>query len=414
MVKLGATSEGGVLWAVAVLTFAAGFTAQFFAQGVTLFLREAGVASSVIGLIYIAAIPYTLRFVWAPLIDRTSLGGPSRFGRWIISSLAALCAALALLSLFDPATNAMLIITGVGLGMLILGTLQTALGGLMVEGLSQRLYPRGASMQAAMSAAAGMVLGGCVLYLIGPFGWAAVVWSLVAVSVGVLLLALTFLNLDHQATEAPQSTPRLYDQFSIFKDKRARKLLGVSICVSAAVVLPYAMKPVLLIDAGFDVAQSGLIGIVGGNAAGFFGAVVARPLVEQLGGLRVLTILAILNVLIVGTFTLVSKDTLLPFMIVLLVLFANLSVFAAYTASRSVLMPLCQPGQQATHLAGFVGAEAVLFLIIAGASISSLDKVGLTTILCAGIAASVLGAFLASRVGKEWAQQGEETIKRSV
>ncbi|MEL6416363.1 MAG: hypothetical protein AAFQ15_15620, partial [Pseudomonadota bacterium] len=142
--------------------------------------------------------------------------------------------------------------------------------------------------------------------------------------------------------------------------------------------------------------------------------VVARPLVEQLGGLRVLTILAILNVLIVGTFTLVSKDTLLPFMIVLLVLFANLSVFAAYTASRSVLMPLCQPGQQATHLAGFVGAEAVLFLIIAGASISSLDKVGLTTILCAGIAASVLGAFLASRVGKEWAQQGEETIKRSV
>ena len=412
MVKLGSTAEGGVLWTVGVLTFAAGFTAQFFAQGVTLFLREAGVASSVIGLIYITAIPYTLRFVWAPLIDRTSLGASSRFGRWITTSLVALCAALVLLSVFDPATNAMAIITGVGLGMLILGTLQTALGGLMVEGLSQRLYPRGASLQAAMSAAAGMVLGGCVLYLLGPFGWAAVVWSLVAVSVGVLLLALTILNLDHQATDAVQSTPRLYDQFSIFKDKRARRLLGVSICVSAAVVLPYAMKSVLLIDAGFDVAQSGLIGIVGGNAAGFLGAIVVRPLVEKLGGLRILMALAILNVLVVTAFTLITNGTPLPVMIVLLVLFANLSVFAAYTASRSVLMPLCQPGQQATHLAGFVGAEAVLFLIIAGASISSLDKVGLTTILCAGIAASVLGAVLASRMGKAPSAQGEGSGKR--
>ncbi|WP_306114841.1 MULTISPECIES: MFS transporter [unclassified Roseovarius] len=397
MVEAVTVEERNVLKSVAVLTFSAGFVAQFFAQGVSLFLRDAGVASNVIGLIYLAAIPYTLRFVWAPLIDRSSLGGRGRFDRWILVSNAALCLLLVVLAVLKPSEQALLIILVVGAAMLVLGTLQTALGGLLVEGLSATLYPRGASLQAATSAAAGMVLGGCVLYLIGPLGWGPVVWALFTVCLAITVLAALALTLDHNATASRGKQPRLWDQFSVFKDARARRLLLVSVSVSAAVVIPYASKSVLLIDAGFSISDSGLIGIVAGNAAGFCGALLVRPLIERKGGYFALTLLAGLNVTVVICLILSLGTEPGAAAIVTLVLFANFSVFAAYTAGRSVLMPLCSPGQQATQLASFVGVEAVLYLIIAGAGVSSLDKVGLIPLLSVGAGLSLVGCLLASR-----------------
>ncbi|MEM9637137.1 MAG: MFS transporter [Pseudomonadota bacterium] len=390
-------SERGVLWSVAVLTFAAGFVAQFFAQGVILFLREAGVSSSIISLLYVAAIPYTLRFIWAPLIDRHALGGRGRFDRWIRLCCMALSCVLGALWLFDPRDDAAQIILCVSLAMLVLGTLQTALGGLLIEGVSEPLYPKGASLQAAVSALAGMVLGGAVLFLIGPLGWGPVVLALLIVCAIVTAASIFLLNLDHRADGRAPERPKLWDQFSIFKIAQARRLLLVSLCVSAASVLPYATKSVLLIDAGFTVSQSGLIGIVAGNAAGFAGALALRPFVERLGGMRVLAGLAILNATLVFAMIILLSWGVNTVATVALILFANFSVFGAYTASRSVLMPLCEAGHQATHLASFVGVEAMCFLVIAGFAVSNLDHIGLTPLLLGGVTVSCLGALLAWR-----------------
>ncbi|WP_367180947.1 MFS transporter [uncultured Roseobacter sp.] len=397
MVGRATKTERDVLWSVALLTFAAGFVAQFFAQGVVLFLREAGVSSAVIGLLYIAAIPYTLRFVWAPIIDRNDLGGGGRFERWIYLCCFALCFVLSVLWFFEPARHAAQIIICVGLGMFVLGTLQTALGGVLVEGLAEPSYPKGASLQAAVSAMAGMVLGGAVLFLLGPLGWGPVVLALLVVCIVVAGLAGFALNLGHGAKQTPATPPKLWDQFSIFKIARARHLLLVSLCVSAASVLPYATKSVLLIDAGFSVSQSGLIGIVAGNATGFIGALASRPLVERWGGMRVLAALAVLNAVVVLVMTYILAFNIGPIPIVALILFANFSVFGAYTASRSILMPLCRVGHQATHLASFVGIEAMCFLVIAGLAISGLDKIGLVPLLLCGAVISCFGAALAFR-----------------
>ena len=63
-----------VLFLVGLMTFAASIMAQFATQGVALFLRAEETSSGTIGLIYLAAIPYTLRFLWAPLVDRSEIG----------------------------------------------------------------------------------------------------------------------------------------------------------------------------------------------------------------------------------------------------------------------------------------------------------------------------------------------------
>ncbi|MEM9843720.1 MAG: hypothetical protein AAF965_02900, partial [Pseudomonadota bacterium] len=50
-----------VLLLVGLLTFGSATIAQFATQGVALFLRASDASSGLIGLIYVAAIPYTLR-----------------------------------------------------------------------------------------------------------------------------------------------------------------------------------------------------------------------------------------------------------------------------------------------------------------------------------------------------------------
>lgn len=68
-------------------------------------MREAGVDLSVIGLFALVGLPYTLKFLWAPIMDRFT---PPLFGRrrgWLLIAQVSLILALVGLSLSDPAKN---------------------------------------------------------------------------------------------------------------------------------------------------------------------------------------------------------------------------------------------------------------------------------------------------------------------
>ena len=71
-------------------------------------LKEGGINLASIGLFALAGLPYTLKFLWAPLFDRYAL---PRFGRrrgWLIVLQLALAAALAALSLAQPTPDHLL------------------------------------------------------------------------------------------------------------------------------------------------------------------------------------------------------------------------------------------------------------------------------------------------------------------
>src|ERR1700740_114445 len=72
-----------------------------------IWMRESGVDLGTIGLFALVGTPYTLKFLWAPLVD--ALHVPfftHRFGRrrgWLLFSQLLLIAAILLLALADPA-----------------------------------------------------------------------------------------------------------------------------------------------------------------------------------------------------------------------------------------------------------------------------------------------------------------------
>ncbi|WP_208354305.1 hypothetical protein [Pseudaestuariivita rosea] len=388
----------GLFVTLAVMYFACGFVAQFAAQGVGLFLRESGATSGLIGLLYVAAVPYTLRFVWAPVVDRVRPASGPRFKPWIIGSQVAVCCILLGLGFLDPAQSGGLIVLGIALLMIALGTQTVALGGLMVEGLAVSDYSNGATVKAAASAVAGLVLGTFVIYMLGDLGWQFVVFALLSVAFILLITAVFILDFGPQII--PSERPGFLSQFNVFRRKGPQTLFVMSILLSSAVLLPYASKAVLLIDVGFSVAQGGLIAIVIGSFFGVLGALTARLAIGRFGAFNVLIGLGAANVLVSLALALVICDTLSVPAVVSGVLWANFAVFATFTANRSLLMPLCQQGRQASEMATFASLEAVVFLLIAGAALSLLDTVGLSLLLLTMAVVSAIGLIFVRRVAK--------------
>lgn len=59
--------------AIAVLGFSSGLPLALSFSTLSFWLKEEGLSNTSIGLFASAATPYTLKFLWAPLVDRLEL-----------------------------------------------------------------------------------------------------------------------------------------------------------------------------------------------------------------------------------------------------------------------------------------------------------------------------------------------------
>ncbi|KRE11341.1 hypothetical protein ASE63_20530 [Bosea sp. Root381] len=158
-----------------------------------------------------------------------------------------------------------------------------------------------------------------------------------------------------------------FASFAMFKRPEIRRLLGMLLFIEIGLVLPYGMKPVLQVDAGLSMATIGLIGVIGGNLAGIAGAGLAKPLVDRVGAWRVLAVILALTA---------AMDTILAFALVRptpaaaigFVLASSLLSFGYFTASRTLILGVCDPRQGATELSTFlcIGNAFVLGLASLG------------------------------------------------
>ncbi|ROP84367.1 PAT family beta-lactamase induction signal transducer AmpG [Stella humosa] len=91
------------------LGFASGLPLPLTFGTLSFWLAESGVSRTAIGLFALVGTAYSLKFLWAPLVDSLPLPVlTGRFGRrrgWTLAVQAALIAAIALLGLTDPAVD---------------------------------------------------------------------------------------------------------------------------------------------------------------------------------------------------------------------------------------------------------------------------------------------------------------------
>jgi PAT family beta-lactamase induction signal transducer AmpG len=91
--------------AILIMAAASGFPNQITESALQAWLKDAGATNTTIGLMSYVALPYLLKFLWAPFIDRYPLPLLGRRRGWILAMQLALAAAIALLALQNPAAS---------------------------------------------------------------------------------------------------------------------------------------------------------------------------------------------------------------------------------------------------------------------------------------------------------------------
>src|SRR5438128_3133818 len=108
MSPLAVCREPRVL-AILFLCFSAGLPLALTGTTLAIRLKELGVDNATIGAFALVGLPYTLKFLWAPVFDALRLPWLTRrLGRrrsWLIATQAALFAAVLALGIQDAAAN---------------------------------------------------------------------------------------------------------------------------------------------------------------------------------------------------------------------------------------------------------------------------------------------------------------------
>ncbi|NBC21641.1 MAG: MFS transporter [Alphaproteobacteria bacterium] len=102
--------------AMLVLGFASGLPLMMVFSKLSFWLREIGIERSVIGGFYAVSLAYSLKVLWAPLVDRLRLPWlTGRLGQrrsWMMLAVAGTAAGLAIIGLSDPAAGLTLTVAG--------------------------------------------------------------------------------------------------------------------------------------------------------------------------------------------------------------------------------------------------------------------------------------------------------------
>jgi PAT family beta-lactamase induction signal transducer AmpG len=190
--------------AILVLGFASGLPLALTGQTLQAWLKESGVSLQSIGLFALVGVPYTLKFLWAPLIDRLPLPPLTRWlGRrrgWLIFAQLLLMAAIIALALNNPAQAlAATALCAVAVAFAS-ATQDIVIDAWRVEILEQRQLAAGAAAIVFGYRVGMLVSSAGALYLADRFAWPLVYLSMAALLlVGAIVVLLV---------GEPQSQPR--------------------------------------------------------------------------------------------------------------------------------------------------------------------------------------------------------------
>lgn len=199
--------------AILFLGFSSGLPLALTGATLSVWLVEGGIAKTAIGMFALVGLPYTLKFAWAPLIDRLRLPVLTRLlGRrrgWAVLTQLGLMLALLGLGSTDPADDLWRMALLALVVSFFSASQDIVLDAWRVEILDERQYGAGAAA-VVLGYRIGMLTSGAgALYLASVLPW-PMVYTIMAALVGVGLVTM-LLNREPEIRVSPESARREAD-----------------------------------------------------------------------------------------------------------------------------------------------------------------------------------------------------------
>ena len=401
--RLGAVSAEG---------FASGAPNSGLGEVLPIWLATHGVPVELIGLLPLAGLPYAIKFLWAPLLDRWPIPWPDRRRGWIALLQLLLGLSIASLALLQPSTNPRTL-AAIGLVALLVAVL-SATQDIVIDAYRTDLLPqqeRGAGAAANSLGFRGgtLILGSGALLIAGGAGY-----PLAFGAAGLLMLLVI------PCTLAAPSLPPLAQPVGNLRQavlgpvrdflartggRRALQILALVLLYRLPDGLLAPMGGPFLVAEGLSEGQIGLIKSALGVVATMVGVVIGGVLFGRLGMNRSLWLFGIAGAAGNIAYWLVARGEGASLQAVAgAVLLENLSSGLVGTAFVALLMSLCNPRFSATQYALLSGVYAISSKVLAAPSGLLVKLMGWEHFFLLSAAAAV-PAFLLMVVVTPWSEE---------
>ncbi len=372
------------------LYLAQGLPYGFFTQALPVVLRELGVSLGDIGLSSLLALPWALKFLWAPAVDRTA----SRRA-WILTLQATAVVLTGLLALADPAGAGgirVMLIAVLGTN-LVAATQDIATDGLAVTLLARDERGLGNGVQVG-GYRVGMILGGGLLLVVfDRIGWTA---TMLGMALLVALASVPLMRSPGVGGAAPLSSPGRLNPWSWVQLPGALPFAGVLVAFKTGDYLAGGMLRPFLVDLGLSKTDIGLLLGTGGFVAGLVGAVAGGVLLGRLGRIRALVGFGVLQASGVAAYAAVVAAEATGGLLWAAVVYEHFVGGLATAALFTAMMDASRPSHAGTDYT--VQASIVVLASGAAAALSGYvaEAIGYPALFALGATLALLGPILAA------------------
>ncbi|HEX3006441.1 MAG TPA: MFS transporter [Bacteroidales bacterium] len=283
---------------------------SFFSTVLPVIMRMEHFSLTSIGLIQLIKLPWIIKFIWAPLIDKNA-SSHRHYKKWIIGSEIFYAACIIAIAFFNLKTDFITIIVLMVLAIIFSATQDIASDALAIRILKKEERPFGNSIQ-SMGNFGGTLLGsGCLLILYTMTGWS---WLMILLAAFVLI-ALLPLIINVQRKDEPISAPsstgiRLTDIFTFFGVPGILKwMLILALYYSGILGILSQLKP-WMVDLGYNLKEIAFMVGIYGTGCGALGAFLAGFIVKYLGHRKSLLLFSAYGVLAALFFVFIAHTTI--------------------------------------------------------------------------------------------------------
>lgn len=374
---------------VLVLGFASGVPLLLTGNTLSAWLAKDGVSRTSIGLFALVGLPYALKFLWSPLIDR--MAPPLPLGRrrgWGVSIQIALIGAVLALGTCDPGRELGLMALLAFLVAFLSASQDIVIDAYRVEILAEEQQGAGAAVTQTGYRLAMLASGAGALVVAQHFGWFwAYAGMALAIGAGMAVLLIRpepvvparMAGGKAGTGTLPWLKQAVLDPFLDFANRPRWPLVLVFVVTyKLGEAMAGIMATPLYIALGFSLSEIAAVSKVFGFAATILGSLIGGVMVARLGTLRALLVCGILQSL-GNLFYVVQAEAghQIPYL-ALCVFAENLTSGMAGSALVAYISGLCNLSYTATQyalLSSLTALGRTVFASGAGAMAQSLGWV---------------------------------------
>jgi PAT family beta-lactamase induction signal transducer AmpG len=371
--------------------FASGLPLYLLLQLVPAWLRDSGVSLAEIGLFALVGLPYTWKFLWAPLMDRWRLPLGLRRG-WMLFAQIGLILSIGFLGHIDPLADTGVVAAVAVVIAIFSATQDVAIDAYRREILAEAELGLGNSIHVQAYRIASLIPGSLSLILADMLPWAVVFWITGAFMLVGVALSLFTSEPEREASQAEGLAATVIAPFREYVQRRGWSTLLLALTFMVAYKLGDNMATALstpfYLDLGFTKTEIGLVAKHAALWPAIIGGLLGGITMIKIGINRALWVFGVFQLVSILGFAVLASTGAVLWLLAAVIAFEYLGVGLGTAAFTAFIARESSKAFAATQFALFT-ALAALPRSLANATTGVLvEQIGWVTffILCTMLA----------------------------